>query len=69
MAIQKSKGLLGLIGKKKSKSSESDGRKDLKLFEAMRDGEAYGDKELQRSAKDHLWMHLPDQGHDYHHQG
>ncbi|MEY4560285.1 MAG: hypothetical protein RL460_262, partial [Actinomycetota bacterium] len=58
MAKNKSKGLLGLIGKKKSKKSDSGSRKDLKLFEAMRDGETYGDRELQRSAKDHLWMHF-----------
>ena len=58
MAPKKSKGLLGLIGKKKSKKSDSSARKDLKLFEAMQAGESYGDKELQRSAKDHLWMHF-----------
>ena len=59
MATKKSKSLLDLIGKKKkSKKSESGERRELKLFEAMSNGEAYGDKELQRSAKDHLWMHF-----------
>jgi adenosylmethionine-8-amino-7-oxononanoate aminotransferase len=58
MAPKKSKGLLGLLGKKKSKKSESGERRDLKLFEAMSKGQPYGDKELQRSAKDHLWMHF-----------
>ena len=32
--------------------------RDLPLFQAMREGKEIGDKQWQRSAKDHLWMHF-----------
>lgn len=64
MAIQESrkvKGLRSIFGKRKKlvdpTSTQAD-RDDLPLIEAIASGETIGDKELQRSAKDHLWLHF-----------
>jgi adenosylmethionine-8-amino-7-oxononanoate aminotransferase len=56
MAIQKPKAnpLKALIQKARKPKAQ----KKLPLFEAMRDGETPTDSMLQRSAKDHLWMHF-----------
>jgi hypothetical protein len=57
MTIQdkKSNPLTKLFPKRKaSKGTE----RSLPLYEAMREGKEITDKDLQRSAKDHLWMHF-----------
>lgn len=51
----KSNPLATLFGKSEKKKSKSAG---LPLFEAMSRGETPTDAMLQRSAKDHLWMHF-----------
>jgi adenosylmethionine-8-amino-7-oxononanoate aminotransferase len=57
MTIQDKKlGALKRLFPKRSKPAKSE--QTYPLLEAMKAGKPIGDKELQRSAKDHLWMHF-----------
>jgi adenosylmethionine-8-amino-7-oxononanoate aminotransferase len=57
MTIQDKKlGALKRLFPKRLKPAKSE--QNYPLLEAMKAGKPIGDKELQRSAKDHLWMHF-----------
>jgi len=58
MAIQESKKPSALKKLFKSKKPKTHSNADFPLVAAMAAGETISDKELQKSAKDHLWMHF-----------
>lgn len=59
MSIQeRANPLSKIFGAKRKAKSKLQGERDLKVFEAMSQGQPVGDKLLQQSAKDHLWLHF-----------